>query len=81
MFKKTEKKVRHIGLKSFLKLKDEDKIKVILNIKNRGKLRSVLAVKITHQPFEDYVKHKENIIEIGLKYFEVYPEESLILED
>lgn len=81
MFYKKEKKLRHIGEKTFKKLKDEDKEKTILNIKNRAKLRHFLAVYITDQPFEDYIKHKLNIIEIGLKFFEKNPEETLIIED
>ena len=81
MFYKSEKKIRHISIKTFKKLNDSEKEKVILNIKNRAKLRHFLAVYVTQQPFEDYVKHKGNITEIGVKFFEKNPEETLIIED
>lgn len=76
-----EKKIRHITDKTYQKLSEEKKIDVLMNMKNRGKLRPVLAVHVSHLPFESFAKSKDNLLELGEKFFEVYPQENLIKED
>ncbi len=76
-----EKKVKHITEKSYKKLTETKKLEVLLNMKNRGKLRHVLAVHVSHVPFESFAKSNDNLLELGSKFFEVSPEETLIKED
>lgn len=76
-----EKKIKHITEKTYNKLSEDKKIEVLMNMKNRGKLRTVLAVHITHLPFEDFAKSKFNLIELGEKFFQLDKNETLIKED
>ena len=76
-----EKKIKHITEKTFKKLSEDKKIEVLMNMKNRGKLRPILAVHISHLPFETFALSKANLLELGDKYFEIAPQETLIKED
>lgn len=76
-----KKKSKHITEKSYKKLTETKKLEVLLNMKNRGKLRHMLAVHVSHVPFESFAKSNDNLLELGSKFFEVSPEETLIKED
>jgi len=76
-----EKKIKHITEKTFKKLSEDKKIEVLMNMKNRGKLRPVLAVHVSHLPFETFALSKPSLLELGEKFFKVHPQESLIKED
>lgn len=76
-----EKKVKHITAKTYHKLSEDKKIVILMNMKNRGKLRAVLAVYLSQLPFELFSKSDSNLIELGEKFFEINPNEILIKED
>lgn len=76
-----EKKVKYITEKAYQKLSNEKKISILMNMKNRGKLRPVLAVHISQVPFEAFSKSNDNLMELGQKFFEIYPHETLVKED
>lgn len=76
-----EKKIKHITEKTFNKLSNDKKIEVLMNMKNRGKLRPVLAVHVSHLPFETFALSQVGLLELGDKFFKVHPQETLIKED
>lgn len=77
---KKEKKIKNITEKTFKKLSENQKVEVLMNIKNRGKLRPVL-VHISHLPFEKFALSTSNLLELAEKYFTMNPQETLIKED
>lgn len=75
------KTIKHISHKTYVKLSEEKKIEVLMNIKNRAKLRTCLAVHLSDSPFENFAKSNFNLLELGNKFFEINPSETLIKED
>lgn len=73
--------IKHIASKAYLKLSEEKKIELLMNLKNRGKLRTCLAVHLSDSPFENFAKSTNNLLELGNKFFEKNPNETLIKED
>lgn len=72
---------RNITKKSYEKLSQEKKIAVLMHMKNRAKLRTILAVYITKLPFEQYSVSETNLLVLGDKFFEVSFHETLVKED
>lgn len=82
MTEKREKNTfRNITKKTFEKLPKEKKIAVLMHMKNRAKLRTILAVYITTLPFEQYSIIDTNLLALGEKLFEVNINETLVKED
>lgn len=82
-FKKKEniKTIKYISHKAYIKLSEEKKIEILMNMKNRGKLRHCLAVYLSITPFESFAESNYNLLELGNKFFEVNQSETLIKED
>ena len=77
-FSKNKKITKKINYRTYKGLSENDKIKVLMNLKNRGLLRNVLATQLSESPFEIFSKSKPNLLELGEKFFEIYPKETLL---
>lgn len=78
---KTQNTSRNITKKSYEKLSKEKKLAILMLMRNRAKLRTILAVYITTLPFEQYSLSENNLLELGNKLFEINPQETLVKED
>lgn len=78
---KKQNNQRNLTEKGYQKLSRENKIAVLMLMKNRAKLRTVLAVYMTKVPFEQFSNNQEDLLKLGEKLFKVNPQETLIKED
>lgn len=78
---KKENTQRKLTQKSYEKISSEKKISVLMHMKNRAKLRTILAVYITKTPFEQFCVNEQDLLKLGDKLFEVNPHETLVKED
>ena len=77
-FSKNKKITKKINYRTYKGLSENDKIKVLMNLKNRGLLRNVLATQLSESPFEIFSKSKHNLLELGENFFKIYPKEILL---
>lgn len=76
-----EKNITYITEKTYITLTNEEKIQILMHMKNRAILRYVLAGYMSNIPFENFSKSKNKLLQLGDKYFKVFPKESLIKEE
>lgn len=73
-----QKKLTYVNKTKYTKLSEAKKIAVLMNFKNRGKLRPILAAHLSKLPFENFSTSMDNLLKLGEKLFEVDNRASLV---